>query len=98
MLSRAGDVRCVGCALVDNMRAGAELNRMDAPYGTTGTYDTIIGINSPAMAKKPFPHSVRDDPDSPRTYGWCDPQFPINTSASLMIFQFILASTRCTGA
>lgn len=73
MLSLAGDVRCEGCALIDNMRAGAELNRMAAPYGTTGTYNTIIGINSPAMAGRNFPHFVRDDPDAPQTYGWCAP-------------------------
>jgi hypothetical protein len=48
-MSRAGDVRCVGCALVDNMRAGAELNRLTAPYNTTGTIDTVIAVNTRAM-------------------------------------------------
>lgn len=53
MMSRAGDIRCLGCALVDNMRAGAELNRMNAPYNTTGTVDgTLIAINTRAM--QPF--------------------------------------------
>eukprot|EP00892_Ulva_mutabilis_P008257 jgi/Ulvmu1/5803/UM025_0058.1 len=70
MMSRAGDVRCEECALIDNMRAGAELNRMDGPYGTTGTYNTIIGVYSPAMTGRTFPHWLRDDPDSPFTYGW----------------------------
>lgn len=82
-MSRAGDVRCVGCSLIDNMRAGAELNRMDAPYGTTGTYDTVIGVNSPAMASRPFPHSARDDPDSPRTYGWYVPTFPLRVASPM---------------
>ena len=48
-MSRVGDVRCVTCSLVDNMRAGAELNRLSAPYNTTGTLDTIIAVNSRAM-------------------------------------------------
>lgn len=53
MMSRAGDIRCIECSLVDNMRAGAELNRMLAPYNTTGTMNgTVIAINSRAM--KPF--------------------------------------------
>jgi hypothetical protein len=53
MMSRAGDIRCVECALVDNLRAGAELNLLSAPYNTTGTMNrTIIAINTRAM--KPF--------------------------------------------
>jgi hypothetical protein len=47
MMSQAGDIRCLQCALVDNMRSGAELNRMSAPYNTTGTMNnTIIAINT----------------------------------------------------
>lgn len=53
MMSRAGDIRCVECALVDNLRSGVELNRMIAPFNTTGTMSrTIIAINTRAM--KPF--------------------------------------------
>lgn len=69
-MSRAGDIRCVECNLVDNMRAGAELNRQDAPYGTTGTYDTIIAVNTPAMMGQQYPHFLRDDPDRGNTFGW----------------------------
>jgi hypothetical protein len=49
-MSRVGDVRCIGCALVDNMRAGVELNRLSAPYNTTGTIDTIIAVNTRATS------------------------------------------------
>jgi hypothetical protein len=73
MMSLAGDVRCVDCNLIDNMRAGAELNRMAAPHGTTGTYNTIIAVNTPAMMGQEFPHELRDDPDQGFTYGWFDP-------------------------
>jgi hypothetical protein len=56
MLSQAGDVRCLECALVDNLRTGAELNRMSAPYNTTGTMNnTIVAVNTRAI--KPFVNS-----------------------------------------
>ena len=71
-MSRAGDIRCEDCALVDNLRAGAELNRMNAPYGTTGTYNTVIAVNTPAMKLwGSLPQEIRDDEDKGVTFGWC---------------------------
>ena len=65
-MSRAGDIRCNECALVDNMRAGVELNRIAAPYNTTGTMNgTIIAINSRAM--KPFAVSTTSETESATT-------------------------------
>ena len=66
MMSRAGDIRCNGCALVDNLRAGVELNRLSAPYNTTGTMNgTIIAVNSRAM--KPFTTSATAEAESENT-------------------------------
>lgn len=60
-MSKAGDIRCVECALVDNLRAGVELNRLKAPYNTTGTMNrTIIAINTRAMQ----PFTVSDNADT----------------------------------
>ena len=72
MMSRAGDVRCQDCALVDNLRTGAELGQMSSPYGTTGTYNTVIAVNTAAMKLwGPLPHAIRDDRDKGTTFGWC---------------------------
>ena len=65
-MSRAGDIRCNECALVDNMRAGVELNRMAAPYNTTGTMNgTIIAVNTRAM--KPFTAAAATEDQSVTT-------------------------------
>ena len=72
MMSKAGDVRCQDCALVDNLRAGAELDQLPAPYGTTGTYNTVIAVNTAAMKLwGPLPQTIRDDCDKGITFGWC---------------------------
>ena len=72
MMWRAGDVRCQDCALVDNLRAGAELYQMSAPYGSTGTYNTVIAVNTAAMQVwGPLPQAIRDDRDKGITFGWC---------------------------
>jgi hypothetical protein len=83
MLSEAGDIRCLECALVDNLRTGAELNRMSAPYNTTGTMNnTIIAINTRAM--KPFTISRETENEESSTLDKLDRRLSETNASDLL--------------